>query len=104
MDDNNLEQIENDISVLIKQIIFDIRPQKIINPDTFRILYERLDEYKNKIHDSKVLSRSMAGKLFYLYSSMVLEAKYDSYSDRFMNELSKLRISLLHIYDEDMLA
>lgn len=98
---DSLKSLEKDIEPLIKCILVDLKLEKKFNEDEFDTLLGKLNEYKVLIRKQEVICRSFAGKLFYLFSTMVLEAKYTSYDPQLMEKIFDLRSALLSLYIED---
>ncbi|KJB88836.1 hypothetical protein AZ66_05105 [Paenibacillus sp. E194] len=100
MSKDSLDLIEKEIYQLIKSISVDLKLEKKIDEKQFETLLHHLDTYKYLIRDQNVLCRSFAGKIFYLFSTMVLQAKYVRYDERLMDLIFQLRSSLLCVFDE----
>jgi len=100
MSENIMKSLEKDIEPIVKEIILGLRSEKKISPEHFNNLYSKLNEYKDNAKDHNMMFRSFVGKLFYLFSTMVLEAKYTNYDQRFMEEVFRLRVCLLSVFDE----
>ncbi|UHA74901.1 hypothetical protein [Paenibacillus sp. 481] len=100
-EDNLLCSLEKDISQVIKVILLDLRPEKKVEEEKFKQLYSKLDEYKKQISGAEQIQRSIATKIFYLFSTMVVEAKYANYDYKIMEEAFRLRVYLLSFFDED---
>lgn len=96
-------EIEKELNPIIKQIILDLRPAKKMDERLFADLHNRLEAYKVCLRGCDTLPRSMAGKLFYLFSTMIVEAKHADYDQRIVDEIMRLRLMLLDIFDETML-
>ncbi|TFE19275.1 hypothetical protein [Cohnella luojiensis] len=103
MNEHILKALEVEIEPLIRKIVLDLRPSKVVDKDTFEQLYSKLNEYTEQIKGHDSLLRSMAGKLFYLFSTMVLEAKYTNYNSEIMDEVFRLRQVLIDVFDENIM-
>lgn len=85
---------------IIKNIIVQLRTEKSISNSMIDQLINQLDEFKAIIKDQDHISRTFAGKLFYLFSTMVFEAKYMQYDQDIMDVISQLRVCVLKVFDE----
>lgn len=104
MIDDRLFELEKELDLIIKQIIFDLRPKKRIDEELFNKLYEKLGCYTALIKGSAVISRTVSGELFYLFSTMIVEAKYMKFDNKIMGKIFRLRIYMLNVYDENILG
>ncbi|MBW7474566.1 hypothetical protein K0T92_07395 [Paenibacillus oenotherae] len=102
MNEEKLSQIESEIEPLIKRIVLDLRPEKIINPGTFKELHEKLDAYRLLIEGQSHIPRSFAGKVFYLFNTLIIEASYKNYDAAIMDEVFKLQPYLYPVFDENL--
>lgn len=98
-----IDELEKKMDPIIKQIIFDLRPEGKINNQLFSELYSKLNDYKEMLKGAEHINRSIAGKLFYLYSTMIVEAKYKDFENNIIDELLRFRIYLLNVYDDRIL-
>ncbi|MNJ65483.1 hypothetical protein D3C77_614980 [compost metagenome] len=61
-----IDELEKEMDPILKQIIFDLRPEGKIKNQLFSELYIKLNDYKEMIKGAEQINRSIAGKLFYL--------------------------------------
>ncbi|MCM3288842.1 hypothetical protein M3661_01670 [Paenibacillus sp. MER 180] len=99
---DSLKSLEKDVGALIKSILVDLKMEKKCNEGEFDILLGKLNEYKFLLRKHEVISKSFAGELFYLFSTMVLEAKYTNYEPQLMKKIFDLRSVLLSLYNEEI--
>lgn len=97
--DNNFESIEKEIEPLIKRVMVGLRTTKKVDVATLEKIHEKLESYTINSRSSILIEKSFVSKIFYLFSTMVLEAHYIGYDKDIMNEVFKLRVSLLNLFD-----
>ncbi|NBI31143.1 hypothetical protein [Chengkuizengella marina] len=95
---NKIDVIEKKIFELLKKIMADLRPAKIINKSTFNQLYRTLDELKPLIKEEEYVKKSLVDKLFFLQNFMIVQADYANYSDELMKEIQKVGSYLVDIF------
>lgn len=95
-----LELLEKELEPIIKQLILSLRAEKNVDSELMTLLHSKLDYYVELAQNQKLIYRSFIGKMFYLFSTMVLEAKYVNYDKRIMDQVFLLRSKLLIVFDE----
>lgn len=100
MIEQRMIEIEEEISLLTKEILVALRPRKIIKEDSFLQLYKLLEELKYLIAGKEFIRRKLAGLLFFLFKSLISEANHTSDPELILNEAWRINGYLLDIYDD----
>jgi hypothetical protein len=98
-----LKALEKEIEQIVKRIIISAKLDKQYSNEDFSELYLKLGEYKIEIKDAVVMNRPFVAKMFYLFSTLVLYAKYIDYEPKVMDEIYRLRTNLLSMLDDGIL-
>ncbi|BBI34323.1 hypothetical protein KCTCHS21_37220 [Cohnella abietis] len=96
----DIQLLEKQMEPVIHKIIVDLKIEKTIDYSAINSLNDLLSDYRKQIKDQTLLPRSFVGKLFYLFSTMVLHAHYVNYRGDIMTEVFRLRVYLLSVFDE----
>lgn len=85
MINNRITEITENIDKLTIDLLVPLRGSKYVNKEAFDKLYLLLDELVKLMKDQEVISRKLAGLLFFIYTSVSAEAEHAHYaSDIFM--------------------
>lgn len=83
-------EIEEIINKLTVDLLVPIRTSKTVNKLAFDKLYLLLDELKSLIKGEVLISRKLAGLLFFIYTSITAEAEHSHYSNPIFIEVGRL--------------
>lgn len=64
----------------------------------FKELYEKLEAYQLLMEGQEYIHRSFAGKIFFLFSTILVNAKFANYDPVIMDEVFRLQQYLFSIY------
>lgn len=87
---DRIKEIEESINELIIDLLVPIRTSKTVNKEAFDKLYLLLDEVKTLIKGEGVISRNLAGLLFFIYTTVSAEAEHAHYTNAVFIEAGKL--------------
>lgn len=90
MIDDRIIEIEESINKLTVDLIVPIRTSKTVNKEAFDKLYLLLDELKVLIKGELIISRKLAGLLFFIYTSISAESEHTHYSSPIFIEVGRL--------------
>lgn len=90
MINNRIIEIEQSINNLTVDLLVPIRNSKTVNREAFDKLYLILDELKALIKGELMISRRLAGLLFFIYTSISGEAEHAHYSSPVFIEVARL--------------
>jgi|GEM_PF-2094573 hypothetical protein len=90
MINNRIIEIEENINKLIVDLLVPIRTAKSVNKEAFDKLYLLLDELKVLIKGESIISRKLAGELFFIYTSISGEAEHSHYTSPIFIEAGRL--------------
>jgi hypothetical protein len=90
MTNDRMREIEDIINELAVDLLVPIRASKIVNKEAFDQLYLLLDEVKISIKGEKLISRKLAGMLFFIYTAVSAEAEHAHYTNAVLIEAGKL--------------
>lgn len=85
-----IEEIEEDINKLLRDLLDPISESKVINKEAFDRLYMLLDKLKILIKGELLMSRKLAGLLFFIYTSLLSEVDKDKSITSVFVELKRL--------------
>ncbi|USG64635.1 hypothetical protein NDK47_21195 [Brevibacillus ruminantium] len=86
-----LKIIEEELKQLSPEIIVPVRTQKIVNSKAFERMYLLLDEILELIKEEDNISRKLAGRLFFLYTYLLHQAKYTNMPEEIFHEAGKIK-------------
>lgn len=89
MNDRMIE-IEESINKLIVDLLVPIRASKTVNKEAFDKLYFLLDELKVLIKGEILITRKLAGSLFFIYTTVSAETEHAHYSNPIFIEAGRL--------------
>ncbi|MFF2158116.1 hypothetical protein ACFVVQ_22785 [Paenibacillus chitinolyticus] len=72
---NTFENLDSDIPDLVKKIVVPLRGKEI-DEHSFAELFKKLVYLQGAIKDEPVISRKIAGYLFYLYTQLEIQQIY----------------------------
>ncbi len=90
MINDRMTEIEESINKLIVDLLVPIRTSKTVDKGVFNKLYLLLDELKALIKGESIISRKLAGELFFIYTSISAEAEHAHYSSPIFIEVARL--------------
>ena len=90
MINDRMTEIEESINKLIVDLLVPIRTSKTVDKEVFNKLYLLLDELKALIKGESIISRKLAGELFFIYTSISAEAEHAHYSSPIFIEVARL--------------
>ncbi|GAA0075641.1 hypothetical protein UT300005_00190 [Clostridium sp. CTA-5] len=90
MINNKMIEIEESINKLTVDLLVPIRTSKTVNKEAFDKLYLLLDELKILIKGELIISRKLAGLLFFIYTSISAEAEHAHYLSPIFIEVGRL--------------
>lgn len=98
MSNEKIMSIEASIEPVIKAIMIEMKCQREVNEQLVNQIIELLSEYKDHTLNESVISKAFTGKLFYMFSTLVYQAKSTKYNSATMEQIFRLRVSLLDIF------
>ncbi len=94
-----INEIEDAINKLTVDLLVPIRGSKTINQEAFDKLHFLLDELIINLKDEKTIKRSLAGLIFFIYTTVVAESEHLHYSDPIFIEAGRLEEYLDRLLD-----
>lgn len=90
MINNRITEITENINKLSTDLLVPLRTSKSVNKEAFDNLYLLLDELEKLMKGQAVISRKLAGMLFFIYTSVSAEAEHAHYSSDIFIVAAKL--------------
>lgn len=90
MKNDRIKEIEEGINELVIDLLVPIRTSKAVNKEAFDKLYLLLNEVKALVKGEELISRSLVGLLFFIYTTVSAEAEHSHYTNAVFIEAGKL--------------
>jgi hypothetical protein len=87
---NRIAEIEAEIDHLVPGLLGPLRMSKEIDEIAFARLYALLEELQGVVEPEAVVTRSLAGLLFLIFTSILAEADHCPNPDPLLNEAWKV--------------
>ncbi len=94
-----IDEIEDSINKLTVDLLTPIRGSKTINQEAVEKLHSLLDELIVLLKDEKTIKRSLAGLLFFIYTTVAAESEHLHYSHPVFIEAGRLEEYLDRLLD-----